>query len=418
MVDMKTLTIGETTFRIVDDTAEKVGAAATAVSQHNTAADSHGDIRLELKAISDRLTAFFDSDDQTLDELSEIVAYITSNKTLIESITTSKVSVSDIINNLTTNVANKPLSAAQGVVLKGLIDTVSNNLSKYALASAIPTKVSQLENDKKYLTEHQDISNLLPRSELPEAVNDALAQAKSSGEFDGPKGDKGDPGYTPQKGVDYWIPEDQEAIVQQVIAALGTPVFGRVDADNNIILTGELVDGTYTVKYEDAEGNVSVIGTLNHTVVPEPTYTNQIPISTDENGNIYNGKGWIENKRLNSSGVVTDTNGYGYTGVTGFIPIAAGDTIRTSANLADPNGSSQQSICFYDSNKTYIARHQYRNDTNKFDYNLFVVNDDKSITFTHNDTYLELGKTAAYVRFCFAGIVDGAIITKNQEIPK
>ena len=39
---------------------------------------------------------------------------------LIEQITTNKVSVSDIIDNLTTNVSNKPLSAAQGVALKTL----------------------------------------------------------------------------------------------------------------------------------------------------------------------------------------------------------------------------------------------------------------------------------------------------------
>lgn len=124
------------TYTPPNQTAEQVGAdpkgtAASAVSQHNTAEDSHNDIRLELKAINDRLTAFFDSDNQTLDELSEIVAYITNNKTLIDSITTSKVSIADIINNLTSNVTNKPLSAAQGVVLKGLIDAVSNSLANY-----------------------------------------------------------------------------------------------------------------------------------------------------------------------------------------------------------------------------------------------------------------------------------------------
>lgn len=139
--------------------AEKSGTAAAAVSQHNVAEDAHNDIRLELEAINNKLTAFFDSDDQTLDELSEIVAYITSNKSLIDSITTSKVSVADIINNLTTNVADKPLSAAQGVVLKGLIDTVSNSLSnyqpkgEYALASAVPTKVSQLQNDSGFVAD-------------------------------------------------------------------------------------------------------------------------------------------------------------------------------------------------------------------------------------------------------------------------
>ena len=151
------------TYTPPDQTAQQVGAdpkgtAASAVSQHNTAEDSHGDIRLELKAINDRLTAFFDSDNQTLDELSEIVAYITNNKSLIDAVTTSKVSIADIVNNLTTNVANKPLSAAQGVALKGLIDTLSGSLANYqpkgdyALASAVPTKVSQLENDGKFIT--------------------------------------------------------------------------------------------------------------------------------------------------------------------------------------------------------------------------------------------------------------------------
>lgn len=187
------------TYTPPNQTAEQVGAdpkgtAANAVSQHNTDEDSHNDIRLALKSINDRLTAFFDSDDQTLDELSEIVAYITSNKSLIDAITTSKVNVADIINNLTTNVSNKPLSAAQGVVLKGLIDTLTGNLSNYqpkgdyALASQVPTKVSQLENDSGYLTQHQDISGLLPRTELPAAVNDALAQAAASGAFDGKDG--------------------------------------------------------------------------------------------------------------------------------------------------------------------------------------------------------------------------------------
>lgn len=39
------------------------------------------------------------------------------------------------------------------------------------------------------------------KAELGAAVEEALTQAKESGEF---KGDKGDPGYTPQKGVDYF----------------------------------------------------------------------------------------------------------------------------------------------------------------------------------------------------------------------
>ena len=45
-----------------------------------------------------------------------------------------------------------------------------------------------------YLTEHQDISGKLDASELPTAINTALAQAKVSGEFDGKDGVDGKDG--------------------------------------------------------------------------------------------------------------------------------------------------------------------------------------------------------------------------------
>ncbi len=110
-------------------TASEVGAEASGtadgkVSAHNTAGDAHNDIRELISGLTQRLNALADSDDTTLDQMSEIVAYIKSNKSLIDAITTSKVSVSDIIDNLTTNVSNKPLSAAQGVALKALIDGI------------------------------------------------------------------------------------------------------------------------------------------------------------------------------------------------------------------------------------------------------------------------------------------------------
>ena len=100
-------------------------AAESKVSAHNTESGSHSDIRNLITGLTNRLNALADSDDTTLDQLSEIVAYIKSNKSLIDAITTEKVSVSDIIDNLTTNNANKPLSAAQGVALKALIDGIT-----------------------------------------------------------------------------------------------------------------------------------------------------------------------------------------------------------------------------------------------------------------------------------------------------
>lgn len=93
--------------------------------------------------LTERLNTLADSDDTTLDQLSEIVAYIKNNKSLIDGITTGKVSVDDIVDNLTSTAINKPLSAKQGKVLKEMIDGI-----------VVPTKVSQLTNDAGYLTEH------------------------------------------------------------------------------------------------------------------------------------------------------------------------------------------------------------------------------------------------------------------------
>lgn len=104
------------------------------LSDHNISDSSHNDIRLLISGLTERLNALADSDDTTLDQLSEIVAYIKNNKSLIENVTTSKVDVSDIIDSLTSTATNKPLSAKQGRILKDLIDalttTVGNKVDK------------------------------------------------------------------------------------------------------------------------------------------------------------------------------------------------------------------------------------------------------------------------------------------------
>ena len=115
--------------------AETKGTANAAVSTHNTATDSHNDIRGLITALTTKVNNFLDVDDTKSDQLSEVLALITENQDLIEGITTSKVNVSDIINNLTTNVSNKPLSAAQGVAIKALIDALQEEVDSKAAAS-------------------------------------------------------------------------------------------------------------------------------------------------------------------------------------------------------------------------------------------------------------------------------------------
>lgn len=126
--------------------ADAKGTAAELVSEHNTDDTSHNDLRLEVKAIREQLAAFLDVDEETLNELSELIAAIAANQTSIAQLTSNKVNVADIIDNLTTNVASKPLSAAQGVAIKSLIDGVSASLTNYQPKGnyALKTEVPQV----------------------------------------------------------------------------------------------------------------------------------------------------------------------------------------------------------------------------------------------------------------------------------
>ncbi|MDE7252114.1 MAG: hypothetical protein K2O32_04150 [Acetatifactor sp.] len=152
-------------------------AINSAISNHNASTSTHTDIRNLISKLTARLNTLADSDDTTLDQLSEIVDYIKNNKSLIDGITTSKVNVSDIIDNLTSADTNKPLSAKQGKVLKDLIDALTNtiptvnngiltiqkngtNIQTFAANQStnvtanitVPTKTSELTNDSGFVT--------------------------------------------------------------------------------------------------------------------------------------------------------------------------------------------------------------------------------------------------------------------------
>ena len=100
------------------------GATKLELSSHNTSKEAHNDIRLIITELSNKVTEFLDVDEDTTDQLSELLALINDNATDIEEITSGKVNVADIVNNLTTNAPNKPLSATQGKELKDLIDVL------------------------------------------------------------------------------------------------------------------------------------------------------------------------------------------------------------------------------------------------------------------------------------------------------
>lgn len=127
--------------------SDEVDASNGALSAHNTDSTSHNDIRILISELGDRLNAIADSEDIDLDQLSELVAYIKDNRELIDQITTSKVSVTDIVDDLITNLSDRPLSAAQGVALKNLIDEMS--VFEIEDGSITPEKTSFIKSENQ-----------------------------------------------------------------------------------------------------------------------------------------------------------------------------------------------------------------------------------------------------------------------------
>ena len=126
--------------------ADAQGTADIVVGSHNVSTESHNDIRLLISTLTERLNTVANSSDKDLDQLSEIVTYIKNNSELIDGITTNKVNTSDIINNLITPVDNKPLSALQGTILKGLIDVIALDYVKTSQIKTLEDRVKSLED--------------------------------------------------------------------------------------------------------------------------------------------------------------------------------------------------------------------------------------------------------------------------------
>lgn len=186
---------------------------------------------------------------------------------------------------------------------EGLSAAVADYLEKNPVeAGATAEEAAQIKKNS------EDIEKLnadkLDASKLPEAVNDALAQAKASGEFDGAdgekgeKGDKGDPGepgadgapgadgYTPAKGVDYFTDADKQEIAQQAAELVEVPEVPEVSMQP-LTFTGAVeatYDGSKAVSVEIPQGgggSGGVVKTIVDYVVTEPVSEITIPFTAE-----------------------------------------------------------------------------------------------------------------------------------------
>ena len=236
--------------------------------------------------------------------------------------------------------------------LEQRIDQIEENgVSDEQIATAVekyldknPSQGGATEEEKKQIQQNKtDIEKLtqdkLDAEKLDEAINEALAQAKESGEFKGEKGEKGDPGepgytpqknidyfdgkdgkdgYTPQKGIDYFdgkdgqdgkpgadgktpvkgedyfTPEEVQAIAEQAAEMVEVPSGGTMQPLTFTGAVNATYDGSEAVSVEIPQGggggtggNIKVM-TQSITLEEE---VNSVTIDLDEV--VYRGKVWL-----------------------------------------------------------------------------------------------------------------------------
>ena len=119
-----------------------------------------------------------------------------------------------------------------------------------------------------------------------------------------------------------------------------TVTMGGVDVTSTAYLNG-------VISISSVTGNIVITATATEVVVSG--YTNQVPISKDTDGSVFNGKGWIEKTRLSSSGV---TKALDYCSATGYIPASSGAIIRVKGVGFDKDNDY---ICAYKSDYSFIG---------------------------------------------------------------
>lgn len=194
-------TDGKTLQQHIDDTSIHTSAAdlgitmdtklATAVGLLKDGADGSSlaekydnlkKLGLALDATDNMLTQFLEGepDGGDIDRLKELLAEIAANRDSIDTLTSGKVNVSDIINDLVTGGTAKPLSAEQGKVLKGLIDTLRTEMDDAIAALhthanlAVLDKIAASSVVDKGLTYNGNELNLAWRMEMTIAEAEAL----------------------------------------------------------------------------------------------------------------------------------------------------------------------------------------------------------------------------------------------------
>ena len=185
---------------------------------------------------------------------------------------------------------------------------------------------------------------------------------------------------------------------------------------NSVTITMGETDITSTAY---SNGNISIASVTGDIVITAVatkivSYTNQVPISTDADGNVFNGTGYIDGYRINSSGATAAYSGFT---ATGFIPFTKGQTIRIGGEgiTYDKYGCL---LMFYDLSKTVIANAGISYDkVGNTTYGTWTTEENSVFCLDPNDTYPNtLSGNSGYIRISANGSGANLIVTLDEKI--
>lgn len=181
----------------------------------------------------------------------------------------------------------------------------------------------------------------LGESDLQGAVNDALSQAKASGEFDGKDGADGN---------DYVLTDaDKADIVADVIAAIGAPIAGTIDENKVITLGGELAEGRYTLRWITKDGYAQIctltVDGNGEITPPDTPDTPDEPVAPDTT------LVWEKGTKIDRS-TGNETTGQTVYSASNYIEIVDGYAYTMAKNN---DRSANFSVVYYDENKNFIS---------------------------------------------------------------
>lgn len=220
-----------------------------------------------------------------------------------------------------------------------------------------------------------------------------LAEAKASGVF---RGEQGEDGYSPVRGMDYWTQADLEQITQEISLEVADQLADKVQ------LTPEFAD-----KVEDCTDASKlyvlpdgyIYACMEH---EELAYTNLA-------GDVQ------ENTRQNTSGVALASSG---AVLTGFIPVSQGQKVRVRGFNPMAAPESYPFVCFY----TGASESDVVSDTiwgrgdgmftlngDVYEWTAFILQTGLEHTLADSITHIRINGT-------MTGAVEDIVVTVDEEI--